>query len=57
MTATGSSRSGPRSKWEGTVVRAGVERFRHADGAEVTRDKVWHPGAVGISRSTTSTSG
>jgi 8-oxo-dGTP pyrophosphatase MutT (NUDIX family) len=35
-------------KWEGKVVRAGVERFRYADGAEVTRDKVWHPGAVGI---------
>ena len=35
-------------KWEGMVIRAGVERFRHADGTEVTRDKVWHPGAVGI---------
>ena len=35
-------------KWEGKVIRAGVEHFRHADGTEVTRDKVWHPGAVGI---------
>jgi len=35
-------------EWEGKVVRAGIERFRYADGAEVTRDKVWHPGAVGI---------
>ncbi len=35
-------------KWEGRVVRAGIERYRHADGIEVTRDKVWHPGAVGI---------
>jgi 8-oxo-dGTP pyrophosphatase MutT (NUDIX family) len=35
-------------KWEGAIVRAGIERFRHADGIEVTRDKVWHPGAVGI---------
>jgi 8-oxo-dGTP pyrophosphatase MutT (NUDIX family) len=35
-------------KWEGGVVRAGSERFRYADGTEVTRDKVWHPGAVGI---------
>ena len=35
-------------KWEGRVVRAGVERFRHDDGEEVTREKVWHPGAVGI---------
>jgi 8-oxo-dGTP pyrophosphatase MutT (NUDIX family) len=35
-------------KWEGAVVRAGVEHFRYGDGAEVKRDKVWHPGAVGI---------
>jgi 8-oxo-dGTP pyrophosphatase MutT (NUDIX family) len=34
--------------WRGRVFTAGVERFRHADGEEVTRDKVWHPGAVGI---------
>ncbi len=34
--------------WEGTIIRVGVERFRHADGEEVTREKVWHPGAVGI---------
>ena len=39
---------GAELKWEGAVIRAGVERFRYADGAEVTRDKVWHPGAVGI---------
>jgi ADP-ribose pyrophosphatase len=35
-------------KWHGTVVTAGIEHFRHADGAVVARDKVWHPGAVGI---------
>jgi 8-oxo-dGTP pyrophosphatase MutT (NUDIX family) len=35
-------------EWTGKVIRAGTARFRHADGAEVTRDKVWHPGAVGI---------
>jgi 8-oxo-dGTP pyrophosphatase MutT (NUDIX family) len=34
--------------WEGKIVRVGVERFRHDDGKEVTREKVWHPGAVGI---------
>jgi len=34
--------------WRGSIFTAGVERFRHADGAEVTREKVWHPGAVGI---------
>jgi ADP-ribose pyrophosphatase len=32
----------------GHIIRAGTERFRHADGKEVRRDKVWHPGAVGI---------
>ena len=35
-------------KWEGKIIIAGVERFRHADGEEVVREKVWHPGAVGI---------
>jgi ADP-ribose pyrophosphatase len=35
-------------EYDGKVIRAGVERFRYGDGAEVARDKVWHPGAVGI---------
>lgn len=39
---------GSEVAWEGTIVRAGVERFRYTDGTEVTRDKVWHPGAVGV---------
>ena len=39
---------GAEVEWEGAIVRAGTERFRYPDGAEVTRDKVWHPGAVGI---------
>jgi 8-oxo-dGTP pyrophosphatase MutT (NUDIX family) len=34
--------------WEGRIIRAGVEHFRHADGTESARDTVWHPGAVGI---------
>jgi 8-oxo-dGTP pyrophosphatase MutT (NUDIX family) len=34
--------------FEGGIIRAGSERFRYPDGDEVTRDKVWHPGAVGI---------
>ncbi len=34
--------------WEGRLVRVGVERFRYPDGQQVTREKVWHPGAVGI---------
>jgi ADP-ribose pyrophosphatase len=39
---------GEETKWEGKIFRAGIEHFRHADGKEVTRDKVWHSGAVGI---------
>jgi ADP-ribose pyrophosphatase len=39
---------GSEIRWEGKLIRAGTERFRHADGEEVTREKVWHPGAVGI---------
>ncbi len=39
---------GSETKWRGRVVTAGVEHFRHADGSVVVRDKVWHPGAVGI---------
>ena len=35
-------------QWEGKFVRAGVATFRHADGEVVTREKIWHPGAVGI---------
>ncbi|MGZ4310739.1 MAG: NUDIX hydrolase [Solirubrobacteraceae bacterium] len=35
-------------QWKGTIITAGTEHFRHADGAVVARDKVWHPGAVGI---------
>jgi 8-oxo-dGTP pyrophosphatase MutT (NUDIX family) len=34
--------------WQGRVITAGVAHYRHADGAVVARDKVWHPGAVGI---------
>ena len=41
-------RVGTKVQWEGKFIRAGVERFRYPDGTEVTREKVWHPGAVGI---------
>jgi ADP-ribose pyrophosphatase len=34
--------------WKGEIFVAGVEHFRHSDGAVVSREKVWHPGAVGI---------
>jgi 8-oxo-dGTP pyrophosphatase MutT (NUDIX family) len=39
---------GSEERWRGAVIGAGVSRYRHADGALVSRDTVWHPGAVGI---------
>ena len=39
---------GGEYKWRGRIATVSVERYRHADGAEVTREKIWHPGAVGI---------
>ena len=41
-------RVGEEVVWSGRIIQAGIERFRYADGTEVTREKVWHPGAVGI---------
>jgi 8-oxo-dGTP pyrophosphatase MutT (NUDIX family) len=41
-------RTGSETIWEGKIIKVGQERFRHDDGEEVTREKVWHPGAVGI---------
>lgn len=35
-------------KYEGFIGTVRVDTFRHADGAEVTREVVAHPGAVGI---------
>jgi 8-oxo-dGTP pyrophosphatase MutT (NUDIX family) len=34
--------------WSGHIITAGTAHYRHADGEEVTRDAVWHPGAVGV---------
>jgi ADP-ribose pyrophosphatase len=39
---------GGEVKYEGKIVTVSVERFRHADGEEVMREKVAHPGAVGM---------
>lgn len=39
---------GSEVQWNGKMFRAGVERFRFVDGDEVRREKVWHPGAVGV---------
>jgi ADP-ribose pyrophosphatase len=44
----GFERVGSETIWEGKIIKVGRERFRHDDGEEVTREKVWHPGAVGI---------
>jgi ADP-ribose pyrophosphatase len=41
-------RVGSDVEWEGAFLRAGVERFRYDDGGEVSREKVWHVGAVGV---------
>jgi 8-oxo-dGTP pyrophosphatase MutT (NUDIX family) len=45
---TGFEPIGSEVMWQGQIIKAGVQHFRHADGAVVARDKVWHPGAVGI---------
>jgi 8-oxo-dGTP pyrophosphatase MutT (NUDIX family) len=45
---SGFEQIGSEVAWTGKIVSAGVEHFRHPDGAIVARDKVWHPGAVGI---------
>jgi 8-oxo-dGTP pyrophosphatase MutT (NUDIX family) len=34
--------------WEGRLATVRVDSFRHADGTEVTRELVAHPGAVGV---------
>jgi ADP-ribose pyrophosphatase len=37
-----------RVAWEGKFVKVRLERFRFADGEEVEREVVGHPGAVGV---------
>jgi 8-oxo-dGTP pyrophosphatase MutT (NUDIX family) len=39
---------GQQVGWRGRIISVGQERYRHADGEEVEREKVWHPGAVGV---------
>jgi 8-oxo-dGTP pyrophosphatase MutT (NUDIX family) len=39
---------GAEVAWKGKIVTVGRERFRFEDGEEAVREKVWHPGAVGI---------
>jgi 8-oxo-dGTP pyrophosphatase MutT (NUDIX family) len=45
---TGFELIGSEIMWRGRIISAGVQHFRHSDGAVVARDKVWHPGAVGM---------
>jgi ADP-ribose pyrophosphatase len=45
---TGFERLDGETKFEGKIATVSVERYRHADGKVVTREKVSHPGAVGI---------
>jgi ADP-ribose pyrophosphatase len=39
---------GGERKFTGRIITVSVERFRHDDGEEVSREKVAHPGAVGM---------
>jgi ADP-ribose pyrophosphatase len=40
--------AGSEPKYQGKIASVSVERYRYEDGDEVTREKVSHPGAVGI---------
>jgi ADP-ribose pyrophosphatase len=39
---------GGETEYAGQIIAVSVERYRHADGEVVAREKVSHPGAVGI---------
>ena len=39
---------GGETAWRGKIAEVRVERFRHADGEEVTREVIAHQGAVGV---------
>jgi ADP-ribose pyrophosphatase len=41
-------RTGGEEIWAGRIARVRVDRFRHADGEEVEREIVAHPGAVAV---------
>lgn len=41
-------RVGGRTLWSGRIVSVSRDRFRYADGVEVEREIVHHPGAVGM---------
>ena len=39
---------GSETAWKGQIAEVRIERFRHADGEEVTREVIAHQGAVGV---------
>lgn len=39
---------GGETAWKGKIAEVRIERFRHADGEEVTREVIAHQGAVGV---------
>jgi 8-oxo-dGTP pyrophosphatase MutT (NUDIX family) len=39
---------GSEMVWQGRIASVHVDRFRHADGEEVERERVGHPGAVAM---------
>jgi ADP-ribose pyrophosphatase len=39
---------GGQEQWQGQITSVSLERYRFQDGTVVTREKTWHPGAVGI---------
>ena len=41
-------RTGGEEVWAGRMFAVRVDRFRHHDGEEVTRERVVHPGAVAV---------
>jgi 8-oxo-dGTP pyrophosphatase MutT (NUDIX family) len=45
---SGFAKLGEEVRWRGRIGTVRVERFRHADGSEVEREVVAHPGAVAI---------
>jgi len=45
---SGFERQARETAWEGEIFSVRRERWRHADGEEVSREVVEHPGAVGV---------
>jgi 8-oxo-dGTP pyrophosphatase MutT (NUDIX family) len=41
-------RVGSETAWSGRILEVRIEHYRHDDGAEVEREVIAHPGAVGV---------